>query len=302
MQQLIKSTTAYKIFSSDGAAGRYSHAYLVHFPDESNLRAALKIFAETFFGGDPSVLRRVKNESFRDMTVYPPAGKKITVDGVSEIIADSALKPVEGDRKLYIIDDFAEASALVQNKLLKTLEEPPEGIFFLLGATSLSPVLDTVLSRCKLLEIPPFSEEEIYGALERAGENPLNRAAAQSAGGILGEAQNMVSGGWFAEVCAAADEICRVVSLRDVAAVAAKYADVKNKRRLLSRMQTVYFSALTGGGELKELLGAHTLVFALEKLVRAFADVKFNAHFQGLLYDFMSSVVKEREQWQKLQA
>lgn len=298
MEQLLKSTTAYKIFREDIRSQRLSHAYMLHFRDPYNLRAALKIFAAEFFRAEGALLSRINNESYTDLTVYPQEGKKIAVDGISEIISDSALRPVEGDKKLYAITDFDSASALVQNKLLKTLEEPPEGVYFLLGAVSLAPVLGTVLSRVKTLEIPPFTAEQVYAALQRQGKNELNRAAAESCGGILGEAQAMAGGGWFKDLRAAAEKICSATDVSQISSLAKKYGDVKYKEQLLSEMGNVYFGLLKSGNS---ALSERALIFALDQLPRAFADVKFNAYFQGLLYDFMLKVAKENDRWLKLQ-
>ena len=56
-------------------------------------------------------------------------------------------------------------NASAQNKLLKTLEEPPKNVHILLGATSEYPLLATLKSRVKKLEIPPFDNQTIYKAL-----------------------------------------------------------------------------------------------------------------------------------------
>lgn len=303
MERLIKGTTAYKILSGDRRENKLSHAYLLDFNDSKNLRAALKMFALEFYGvqSGSALGERILNESYTDLTVYPEPGKKITADGVAEIIEDSALRPVEGTKKLYIICGFETASALIQNKLLKTLEEPLEGIHFLLGVTTLAPVLDTVSSRVKLLEIPPFSENEIYEALERQGHKDINAAAAKSANGVLGAAENMACGDWFQGVLSAAREICSVKDTGDIGVVAAKYGDTKYKAELLSEMQRLYFTELTEGGALPQGWCKPTLVYALEKINAANADVKFNAFFQGLLYDFMLGVVEENKKWLKLQ-
>lgn len=302
MEKLLKSTTAYKIFSADRQSGKLSHAYMLHFADLKNLRTALKIFAAEFYNADGALAARIQNESFTDLTVYPAEGKKISVDGVSEIIEDSAMRPVEGDKKLYIITSFEGASALVQNKLLKTLEEPLPGIYFLLGVTTLAPVLDTVVSRVKMLEVPPFTADEVFEVLEREGANPHNLAAAKSCNGVLGDAQNMVSGGWFKEVQEAAWEICSVNKVSQIADAVKKYGEIKYREELLSQMQNIYFSALTEGGKLNTYLQKHTIIYALEEITRANADLKFNAYFEGLLYDFMLRVVKENDKWLKLQA
>lgn len=292
MNGLIKSTTAYKIFSADRQSGRLSHAYMLHFSDVKNLKGALKIFACEFFGAKEgtNLFNRISGGSYPDFKLYPQDDKKLTADAVSEIIEDSSMRPVEGDKKLFVISGFDQASALLQNKLLKTLEEPLEGVYFLLGAASLAPVLDTVKSRVKTLEIPPFSERQIYEALERQGHSDINAEAAKSANGILGAAENMVGGGWFEKVEAAAREICGVTSVSQIGEVAAKYGDIKEKQELLDRMQSTYFEALTKGTGAAKGLSKSTLIFALEKLSEANADLKFNAYFNGLLYDFLLAV------------
>ena len=310
MKELILSTTAYSTFSHDVASGKLSHAYMLYLSDINSLRFALKIFALRFFGltEDEADGRRIMKESLVDLRIYPDEGKKINVEAISNLLGDSALKPLEYDKKLYIISGFNEATALVQNKLLKILEEPPEGVYFLLGVTTLAPVLDTVKSRVKTLTIPPFTESEILSALERKGKNPLNAQAAKSCGGIFGTAENMVSGGWFSEICTAAKEICTASRLHMVGAIAIKYGDTKYKAELLSQLHLLYHNALlerAQGENLSEVASTWqtpTLVYAIESVDKAGADLKFNANFQGLLYDLMLRIIEENDRWLKLQA
>lgn len=310
MKQLISGTTAYSSFCGDAAGGRLSHAYMLHLNDAKNLRSALKIFALKFFGlsGEETDGKRLLNESLPDCRVYPEEGKKLTADAITELLGDSALQPLEYDKKLYIISGFNEASALIQNKLLKTLEEPPEGVYFLLGATTLAPVLDTVKSRVKTLTVPPFTENEIYAALERKGTNPLNAEAAKSCAGIFGAAENMVSGGWFKEVSAAAKEICLTSTVGKIGEIAIKYGDIKQKAELLNELHLLYYTALcerTRGydlGEVAKTWQTPALIYAVESVDKAGADLKFNAFFQGLLYDLMLRIIEENDRWLKLQA
>lgn len=294
MKQLLTETTAYKIFESDKESGRLSHAYLLHFADVKNLKAALKIFACAFFGAKEGavIYNRIQTESFADFALYPEDGKKLTADAVAEIIENSSLRPVEGDKKLFVICGFEQASALLQNKLLKTLEEPLEGVHFLLGAASIAPVLDTVRSRVKILEIPPFSEAEIYNALERRGHREINAAAARAANGILGAAEDIAEGGFYGKVEAAAREICAVTHVGEIGEVAAKYGDFKEKQELLDCMRGIYFDALTKGEGAAAVHSKAALIYAIESLNEANVQLKFNAYFPGLLYNFMLSVSK----------
>ena len=89
-------------------------------------------------------MKRLIAEHF-DALVRQRGIDKVTV---TALIEDCAMRPSAGDKKLYVISSFEDCSAVVQNKLLKVVEEPPDGVSFLLGATTLSPVLPTMYSCC----------------------------------------------------------------------------------------------------------------------------------------------------------
>lgn len=310
MEQLVRQTAAYKTFCGDVAQNTVSHAYMLHLPDESNLKNALKAFTlKLFENSGERAVNLVKKETFPDCKFYPEEGKKMSVEGVSEIIEDAMLRPLEGDKKLYVLIGFDKATALVQNKFLKILEEPPLGVYFFLGVTSQAPVLSTVKSRVKTLEIPPFSEEQIYSVLTRKyPQNPQAMAAAKACGGILGDAEKMIYGAWYGNIKQAALEICLADTPEKIGIAVARYGDTKYKNELLSEIQRLYFSALcvyAGNPCDEDSLAVYkkweksTLIFATEEIVRAAADVKFNAYFSNVLYSFAVKVKEENDKWKK---
>jgi hypothetical protein len=270
------------------------------------------MFALVIMGQTKQTLsgRRICDESYPDCQFYPEDGSKMTVEGISALVEDCALRPLESDKKLYVLVGFEQASPVVQNKLLKILEEPPQNVVFLLGATATAPILDTVRSRVKMLTIAPFSPAQIQSALLREFPNcPEAEEIAQSCGGVLGVAQSMVGGGWFHEVHTAASEICLANSIEKIATLSQKYGDSKYKNELLAEMQRLYYLAYTtyagAAGNSLTLQIAQTwqkatLCFAEGEVTRAVADVKFNAFFSGLLYDFMLRVMEENKKWLKL--
>lgn len=307
MRQLLQSTTAYGILSRDCATGRLSHAYMLYFQDGANLRFTLKYFALALFGVDESSREGslIMNEGFADVKVYPAEGKKPAVPDADEIAEDSALKPLEGAKKLFIFTDFDQASALVQNKLLKLLEEPPAGVYFLLGVTSLAPVLQTVRSRVRVIEIQPFAEGDVLSALNRmGGDGKLNALAAASCSGIFGQAVAMVSGDWFREILSAAEEICAADTLAKAGEVSLKYADVKRKQELLRQMGRIYFSKLKECLSPGDICGSvwtrPALLYAVNAVDRAVEEDKFNANFSALLFNLTSGVITENDKWKKL--
>ncbi|MCD8206277.1 MAG: hypothetical protein LUD29_06750 [Clostridia bacterium] len=294
MEKLLSSTAAYRILSSDKKSGRLSHAYMLHFPDAQNLRAALRMLAAEMYGGDGHVKRQIKEETWPDVRMYPAPGKKLSVDDASEIVDDSAIRPSCGDTKIYVISDFDLATALFQNKLLKSLEEPPEGIMFLLGATSTASVLTTVRSRVKTLEIPPFSVEEIYEALERENHDDKNMDAAKASGGILSAAQNMVKGDRYNELVSAAREIFTATK-RNAGEIAAKYKDFKFKRELMGEIELLAHSAMTKSDD---PIVVGPLLNLCERIDRIIADIRFNVYFSQVIFNLIMVKEGDKEKWE----
>ena len=99
---------------------------LVVFDDAVYLRALLKECAKAFFGAEEGsrVARLIDSESYLDCKILPPEGGKLTAETVSALPAESMLRPAEGKNKLYVLSSFESVTPLVQNKLLKLLEEP----------------------------------------------------------------------------------------------------------------------------------------------------------------------------------
>ncbi len=165
MKTLLRSTAVYRSIKEGGMA----QSTLLIFEDAVYLRALLKECAKAFFGAEEGsrVARLIDSESYLDCKILPPEGSKLTAETVSGLPAESMLRPAEGKNKLYVIASFESVTPLVQNKLLKLLEEPPAGVYFLLGASSAHGVLPTVLSRMSKYAVERFSAQEIAAALER---------------------------------------------------------------------------------------------------------------------------------------
>jgi DNA polymerase III subunit delta' len=92
-------------------------------------------------------------------------GKEIPVDQIRALRADAAYPPYEGKRKVYIIADAERMSPSASNSLLKTLEEPPSRVTFLLVAESSVALLPTITSRCQLIRCTYLRTEQIERAL-----------------------------------------------------------------------------------------------------------------------------------------
>ena len=94
------------------------------------------------------------------------AASNTGVDNVRTIIENSAYRPARSRFKVYIIDEVHMLSKQAFNALLKTLEEPPEHVKFILATTEAEKVLPTILSRCQRYDFRNIPTREIAGHLK----------------------------------------------------------------------------------------------------------------------------------------
>jgi DNA polymerase-3 subunit gamma/tau len=94
------------------------------------------------------------------------AASNTGVDNVREIIENSQYRPARSRFKVYIIDEVHMLSKSAFNALLKTLEEPPSHVKFILATTEPEKVLPTILSRCQRYDFRSISSKEIAGHLK----------------------------------------------------------------------------------------------------------------------------------------
>ena len=123
--------------------------------------------------GECDACKRVSLTSFSDLIIYPKRHKTILVEDIKDLIDNVYLAPLEGDNKVFILNNFSSATIQAQNKLLKILEEPPKNTFIVLNVTNESKVLSTIKSRCKKLRLGVLSNEEILLATDITNENVL---------------------------------------------------------------------------------------------------------------------------------
>ena len=89
----------------------------------------------------------------------------LRVEQAVELVHEATLRPVEGRYKVFVIQDTHTANDGFANKLLKTLEEPPEYVVFVLTALDRNSVLPTIASRCQVMELRPLAARTVREAL-----------------------------------------------------------------------------------------------------------------------------------------
>ncbi len=129
----------------------------------------------------------------------PESRQLIPIDAVREMQRVAALKPVTASRRVFVIRDAERLSIEAANCFLKTLEEPPGGCVFLLIASSLRPIPETVISRCRVVRLRNLRPEVLGARLEADGAAPEDAHwLAGRAWGSPGLAEQLRRGGLHA--------------------------------------------------------------------------------------------------------
>jgi DNA polymerase III subunit delta' len=157
------------------AAGDPSHAYLFHGPPGTGKRTAARALAAELLAAsesDPDAARRrVLAGTHPDLTWVKPTGAHVMrVSDVEEPVVTAATRtPFESSRRVFVLERADTMNDEVANRMLKTLEEPPEFVHLILLTDALGQVLETVVSRCQLVRFDPLPPERIAAALEAEG-------------------------------------------------------------------------------------------------------------------------------------
>lgn len=113
--------------------------------------------------------QRVLSGNHPDVVVTRPEGRQIKVDQVRYLKAEFSKTGVEGEKKVFIIEGAETLTGSAANSLLKFIEEPGPGVYIFLLTPNKNAVLQTVQSRCQVIELRPLPSEMVKEQLQEAG-------------------------------------------------------------------------------------------------------------------------------------
>lgn len=180
---------------------KLAHAYLFCGPRGVGKTTCARIFAKTINCSNLNAEGEACNEcescrSFneqRSLNIYElDAASNNSVDDIRTLIEQVRIPPQSGKYKVYIIDEVHMLSTAAFNAFLKTLEEPPHYVIFILATTEKHKVLPTILSRCQIYDFSRISVKDIVDHLAyvaesehiKAERDALNIIAIKADGGM----------------------------------------------------------------------------------------------------------------------
>ncbi len=192
--------------------GQVSHAYLISGPAGVGRRRLALAFAQALLCQAAPAERpcghcrgcvRVERTVHPDLTLLSleAAGgeretrlTRISIDAVRELRATIALRPLESDWRVIVIDDADRLSRDAADALLKTLEEPPPFAVLILIVEDVSSLAETIRSRCQQIQLGPVPSATVRAALEARGVEAAQAALIASlTRGRIGEALRLAA-------------------------------------------------------------------------------------------------------------
>ena len=186
---------------------RISHSYLLCGPRGSGKTTTARIIAKIvncldLQDGDAcntcTICQSINQGRFMDIIELDAASNR-GIDEIRDIRDKVNFSPVQGRRKVYIIDEAHMLTDAASNAFLKTLEEPPGHVVFVLCTTEAQKILPTIISRCQRFDFRRISSDLINSRLleitdtEGVNADPeALRLVARHAGGSLRDAENLL--------------------------------------------------------------------------------------------------------------
>ena len=200
IEQIVGQEHIKKALTNAIQMDRISHAYLFTGPRGTGKTSTARIFAKSLnCEHGPTISPCNECENCKNITNSIPidvieidAASNRSVNDADEIIQKVALAPVQSRYKIYIIDEVHMLTNQAFNALLKTLEEPPKNVIFILATTEVHKVLDTIKSRCQRFDFKRITTDDISKHLRYIADkevinitdDALSYIAQNSAGGM----------------------------------------------------------------------------------------------------------------------
>lgn len=162
---VVQTSEEYKKLCDEISNNKLFHAYLVKTEDSNYAESFCACVAAKLLNTDVS---KIYAKTHPDVTIIGENGK-ISVENINDVVANLYVRPYSADKKVYIFYNADNMNEQSQNKLLKSLEEPPKDVIFLFSCKSTKTILQTILSRMSVIELSNIPDDKIINLLTESG-------------------------------------------------------------------------------------------------------------------------------------
>lgn len=127
-----------------------SHVFLIVTDNLTNALNDIKQLIIHVLNANNMTKKQIEDENYIELTIIRPDNKDINKDSILYLQEQMKTKPILSNKKFYIIENADKMNDIAANKLLKTIEEPQEGIYGFLIVENIDTILPTIKSRCQI--------------------------------------------------------------------------------------------------------------------------------------------------------
>ena len=149
--------------------------------------------------GECANCKKIMHGNMVDALNYPIDSEVLKSNELNAMLNTVFELPFENDKKFYVINNFSQTDAIIQNKLLKTLEEPPAHAYFIIKVTNETKVLQTIKSRCQKIYLPKLDEHALTSCFNLNANSEVIAEAVAFCDGSVALAKKYVNNPNFLE-------------------------------------------------------------------------------------------------------
>lgn len=254
--------------------------------------------------------KKILSNNCVDFFVYP-RDKAIVVDDIKEIIDSCYILPLENDYKIYVLNNFDEANIASQNKFLKTLEEPPQKVIFLLTTTKIDMVLDTIKSRCEKIALPKFEEDEFKELLEELNIE-FSQSAFENCDNELGTYLMLLDSNFEETFDFCLNMLRNMKNSSEILNYDYKVLKIKNLENFFKAMLSILIDVNISKFDVKKIknkskqkeiellsddFGKKTLDEIIKNLINANKELSFNTNLNLVIDCVLIDILEEKHKW-----
>jgi len=274
-QPIASKTLVQAIFNN-----KISHAYLFETNDYYKSNDFIMSFVKDMICNDAdknikdNICKQIDNDEYIELKIINPQGLQIKKEEMMNLQEEFKSKPIEGKKKVYIINNAEKFNSSSANTILKFLEEPEADIIAILVTSNRYQIIDTILSRCQLIALINTKKEAIFSTFDKINNLVYNNSS-------------------FLEENQKKDHIERTIEFISF------YEEKKEETLLFSNSEFMqYFStrdAVINAFEIMKLFYLDTLKFTTNTKIEIFDDYKEQILIISRKNTLLSLIIKIRK-------
>lgn len=303
IEETVRRSVFINNFIADARGGNLSHAYMVVGDDTESLDTAVTVMEQAIYCRDNAcgvcnICSRIINGNHTNISTYDTYNRDI----IDEIIERSYIQPAENGANLFVLKNFDTVPTRLQNALLKTVEEPQDGVVIILTACNESAVLSTIKSRVKKIHLNIWDKKTIHAELTARG---YSSEAAEFAAGLcaqsLTRALALADNGEAKETYD--DMLDMLINIQNSSMIPnylRKFGVDRNRfAAKLEMMELIFYNAMKDrvngiDTQINQAFSVAAISNILESIADAEAKIKVNIAIDNIVTDLLLSILEIR--------